>query len=251
MSILIKVEEWLDDVEEWYAEIDDKVEETLDHMYEVIPGKYFGILGLIFYLFSTFTAVFLYLLADPSYSMFTHWISHLGDGPNGSQYVFNFGWITSSFILFFFYVHEIRILREKGVKERYLDLLSLSSLLFASGLLLIGVFPLHLTTLHTIVAVIYFAGGFGFTILYGLIAVSHSEISNSLAFTAFFTAITYLVYFLSPVIDIFTSRLGMPLNPYFLEWSTLLAEFLFIFTITRKHFLVDDPGKYRGLSLGY
>ncbi len=232
MSVILKVEEVLDDIEEWYSEIDEKVEETLDQVYKKIPGKIFGITGLLLYAFSTFTAVILYLLVDPSYSIFTHWISHLGDGPNGANYVFNFGWIISSFILFFFYVNEIRELRNNGVKERYLDLLSLTSLSFALGVLLVGIFPLHTDIIHTAVAVIYFAGGFGFTMIYGIIVLNHSDIPNMLAVSAFMTAFAYLMYFLSPVINNFTINLGIPMNAYFLEWSTLIAEFLFILTIT-------------------
>ena len=232
MSVILKVEELLDDIEEWYSEIDEKVEETLDQVYKKIPGRFFGITGLIVYAFSTFTAVILYLSVDPSYSIFTHWISHLGDGPNGANYVFNFGWIISSFILFFFYVHEIRELRDNKVKERYLDLLSLTSLSFALGVLLVGIFPLHLGILHAAVAVIYFAGGFGFTMIYGIIVLNHSKIPNLLALAAFTTAIAYLVYFFSPIINSITLNLGMPMNPFFLEWSTLIAEFLFILTIT-------------------
>ena len=231
MSVILKVEELLDDIEEWYSEIDEKVEETLDQVYKIIPGKYFGIIGLVLYAFSTLTAVILYLSVDPSYSIFTHWISHLGDGPNGANYIFNYGWIISSFILFFFYIHEIRELRNNGVKERYLDLLSLTSLSFALGVLLVGIFPLHLGTLHTAVAVIYFAGSFGFTMIYGIIVLNHSEIPNMLAFAAFMTAIAYLMYFLSPVINSFSLNLGIPMNAFFLEWSTLIAEFLFILTI--------------------
>ena len=232
MSVILKVEEMIDDIEEWYSEIDEKVEETLDQVYKKIPGKFFGIIGLFLYAFSTFTAVILYLSVDPSYSIFTHWISHLGDGPNGANYVFNFGWIISSFVLFFLYVHEIRELRSNGVKERYLDLLSLTSLLFALGVLLVGIFPLHLGVVHTAVAVVYFTGGFGFTIIYGIIVLNHSEIPNMLALAAFITAIAYLMYFLSPVINSFTLNLGIPMNAFFLEWSTLIAEFLFILTIT-------------------
>ena len=61
MSLSLKIEEVIDDVEEWYAGVDEKVEETLDQVYEKVPGKYFGLIGLLIYAISTFTAVLLYL----------------------------------------------------------------------------------------------------------------------------------------------------------------------------------------------
>ena len=67
--------------------------------------------------------------------------------------------------------------------------------------------------------------------IYGIIVLYHSEIPNMLAFAAFMTAIAYLMYFLSPVINSFSLNLGIPMNAFFLEWSTLIAEFLFILTI--------------------
>ena len=240
MTVALKIEEFLDDVEEWYEEVDEKVEEALDKVYEKVPGKYFGLVGFLVYAFSTFTAVFLYILGDPSYSIFTHWISHLGDGPNGADMIFNIGWIISSFILFFFHVYEIRMLRKESVKERYLDVMSLASLFFAGGILFIGIFPLHNHELHTIVALFYFAGGFGFTLLYGIIILTLSGVSNKLAFSAFISTACYLVYFLSPVITVYTSKLGFPMNFYFFEWLTLIGEFLMMLMILIQQFHIED-----------
>ena len=234
MPIHVKVEEFIDDIEEWYAEVDEKVEETLDKVYEKVPGNYFGLVGLILYSFSTFAAVFLYVSVDPSYSVFTHWISHLGDGPNGANHVFNMGWTLSSFILFFFYVYQIRIFRNKGVKEKYLDLMSLASLCFAVGVLLVGMFPLHLGTLHTIAANFYFIGGFGFIMLYGSIVLSLSDIPNMLSLAAFTTAACYMLYFLSPTITVYTSKIGVTMN--FLEWLTLISNLAMMLVVVKHSF---------------
>ena len=238
MTIVLKIEEFLDDIEELYGEVDEKVEETLDQVYKKVPGKYFGLIGLLIYAISTFTAVLLYLSVDPSYSMFTHWISHLGDGPNGANLVFNIGWIVSSFVLFFFQVYEIRTLRKEGVKEWYLDLMSIASLSFTVGILLIGIFPLHTNVLHTIFALVYFAGGFGFTMLYGIIILTLSDVSNKLAFAAFTTAICYLLYFSSPVIAVYTSQIGITI--FFLEWLTLLSAFMMMVIIVIQQFLIEN-----------
>jgi len=238
MAVALKIEELIDDIEEWYAEVDQNVEETLDQVYEKVPGKYFGLISFLIYTISTFTAVFLYLSADPSYSIFTHWISHLGDGPNGANHVFNIGWFISSFFLFFFYVYQIRTLRSKKVKEKYLDLLSFTSFSFAIGILLIGIFPLHLTVLHTIVAIIYFIGRFGFALIYGSIVLRLSEVSNKVAFAAFATAACYLLYFLSPIITKYTAQIGITM--FFLEWLTLIAEFLMMLMILIQQFHIED-----------
>ena len=231
-----KIEEFVDDVEEWYEEVDDAVEEALDQIYEKVPGRYFGLVGFALYVLSTFISLLIYVSADSSYSIFTHWISHLGDGPSGANNVFNIGWIVSSFFLFFFYVYEIRTLRKKRVKEYYLDVVSLTTLSFAVGILLIGIFPLHLTVLHTIAAMFYFVGRFGFTVIYGYIVIKTSEVPNALAFAAFTTALFYLLYFLSPVITIYTSQIGI--TRFFLEWLTLLVEFILMVMILMQQFHV-------------
>lgn len=234
MTILVKIEEIIDDIEERYAEIDEKVEETLDKVYEKVPGKYFGLIGVTIYIFSTFIAFILYYSADPSYSIFTHWISHLGNGPNGSNLVFNIGWIISSFILFFFHVYEIRTFRIKGAKERYLDLMSLMALSFSVGLLFIGIFPLNLGVSHSVAAFFYFLGGFGFALLYGILNLLIPRIPKKYAIVAFTTATCYLLYFLSPSITPYASKIGITMT--FLEWITLIAEFTMMVVVVESSF---------------
>ncbi|MFX1275850.1 MAG: DUF998 domain-containing protein [Promethearchaeota archaeon] len=222
MALQVKLTEWFDELEEWIYNIDDKFDGFLDKTYKNIHGMHFGTVGLLIYALSTLIAVLLYLSVDSSYSIFTHWISHLGDGPNGANIVFNIGWIISSGILLFFLVHEIRELRKKGAIELILDTMLLAAVAFSAGLLLVGLFPLHLGIPHTVAATFYFIGGFTYFLLYGIILLTIPVGGKIRSFFAFITVACHLLYFLSPIITIYTVQIGITMN--FLEWMVLISE---------------------------
>ncbi|MBN1802707.1 MAG: hypothetical protein JW891_14440 [Candidatus Lokiarchaeota archaeon] len=79
-----------------------KYNKILNRLYEKIPGIYFGYLGLGILGISVFLALYLYYISDQSYSIFTHWISNLGIGPNGSSLVFNNGFVAVCGLFFSF-----------------------------------------------------------------------------------------------------------------------------------------------------
>jgi hypothetical membrane protein len=230
-----KLELWIDDVEEWYYQIDKKVEKLMYHLYDRVSGIYFGWMGLLTYALSTFIAVILYLAADPSYSIFTHWISHLGDGPGGANIAFNLGWILTSGIIFFFLTNEIRILRDKRVNERILDIMSLATLSFSMGFLLVGLFPLHLTVAHSIAAGFYFYGGFTYFLLYGVILLKIPESGKIRSIFAFITIACHFLYFFSPLITLYTANTRISM--FFLEWTVLLSEVSLIFVMILNYYI--------------
>ena len=231
-----KIELWIDDVGQWYSHVDKKIEDLMDHLYDRVNGKFFGWMGLLTYTMSTFIAVILYLAVDPSYSIFTHWISHLGDGPGGANIAFNLGWIITSGIIFLFLTHEIRIMRDKGVNERILDIMSLAALSFSMGFLLVGLFPLHLTVAHSIAAGFYFYGGFTYFLLYGVILLKIPETGKIRSIFAFITIACHFLYFFSPLITLYT--VNIRISMFFLEWTVLLSEVLLIFVMLLTHYII-------------
>ncbi len=202
--------------------IDDNVETFFDNVFKTISGVYFGIIGLLIFTVSTSLSVFIYLLVDPNYSIYSNWISDLGIGPGGANWVFNIGWMVSSIILLFFHTYEIRELKNRGVKNNIIKFMVFFSISLSSGIFLVGLFPLELALSHSIAALIYFTGGFGFFSLYGIIILKISRMPKAYSIIAFVTALSYILFFLSLNIESFSSNLGV--SKTFLEWLTLFTE---------------------------
>jgi len=217
-----KYEHYFNEISDLIDRIDVNIEKFFDNVFKTISGVYFGIIGLIIFTLSTVLSVVIYLSIDPNYSIYTNWISDLGIGPGGAKWIFNIGWMISSLILLFFHTFEIRELKNKGVKNNIIKFMVIFSISLSSGIFLVGFVPLDRGFSHTIAALIYFIGGFGFFSLYGIIILMISRMSKIYSIIAFITALSYILYFLSPVIVPFTSSFGITIT--FLEWFTLFTE---------------------------
>ncbi len=87
----------------------ESIGNKLDKFYKKIPGSYWAILGGIFGLLIIFISIFLHSLTEPI-SFFTHWVSHLGWGPNGSELVFRIGIIVTACLFIPYIICLTRIL---------------------------------------------------------------------------------------------------------------------------------------------
>ncbi|MFX1287639.1 MAG: DUF998 domain-containing protein, partial [Promethearchaeota archaeon] len=58
-------------------------------------------------------SVVIYALNDPSFSFLTHYLSHLGGGPNGAGIIFNIGIMISGLLMIFFFLNLSVYLRRK------------------------------------------------------------------------------------------------------------------------------------------
>ena len=177
----------------------------------VVVGALIGFLTAI-------TAILLYISADPTFSFLTHWVSHLGTGPNGSDLVFNGGMVYSGIISWIYSLYLARYLHKNGAL-RFLIIISLGcGIILGIGLLLIGIFPLELIFgIHNIAAGFFFYGGMFSCIIYGITAYLTPSISKLQSIIGFMIASVFLSYI---IIN------SLPLNISFkmaAEWSVFFA----------------------------
>ncbi|MBN1801291.1 MAG: DUF998 domain-containing protein [Candidatus Lokiarchaeota archaeon] len=205
-----------------------KVKIFFDRLYEVIPGPYFGITSVCTMFLSVFLALFLYIIVDPSYSIFTHWISNLGIGPNGSQLIFNNGLMLVSVMMFLYLISEMRNLKNKGTSRLFLVLMTTSSLTLSIGLFMIGIWPMNLLELHCMAATFYFFGFFSLTAIYSIIVLVNKNIENKRAIISMVTAFNHIIYYFVPMIVKLPLGTTFGLTVTFLEWTTFCSQLCFI-----------------------
>ncbi|GAH40343.1 unnamed protein product, partial [marine sediment metagenome] len=154
----------------------------------VVVGALIGFLTAI-------AAILLYISADPTFSFLTHWVSHLGTGPNGSDIVFNGGMVYSGIISWIYSLYLARYLHKNGAL-RFLIIISLGcGIILGIGLLLIGIFPLELIFgIHNIAAGFFFYGGMFSCIIYGITAYLTPSISKLQSIIEFMIASVFLSY---------------------------------------------------------
>jgi hypothetical protein len=149
--------------------------ERLDKFYEKIPGSYWAIIGGVFGLLVFLIASILHSLTEPI-TFFTHFVSHLGWGPNGSEPVFRIGIVILSCLVAPYIIYLDRLLRvEKGEKHYKMSKLAfISSILSLVGLLMISIWGnIHQEGffLHLVGALLYFVMAMGFMLFYTMLMV--------------------------------------------------------------------------------
>jgi len=221
---------------EWNLKIERKINLFLDRLYLKIPGYIFGFIGLILYIFSTYLSLILYVIIDPTYSIYHNWISELGIGPNGANIIFCLGWIFSSGFLFFFNVNEIKSLKKKMKIKSRIYPLALYNVIFTLGIFLVGFFPANLIVSHIIGASFYFLGGFLFFSYYGIIALFNRQVPRLNVVIVGFISTCFILFLLSPEFTVQILELGITTTSA--EWSIFISEISLMLLIL-KHSLID------------
>jgi len=219
-----KIEEILSEIDEWIVNFDKKIDNFFEEVYDKIPGYYFGIFGLMVFLSSTITALLVYLSVNPNYSIFTNWISDLGTGPNGSNIIFNTGWILSSGLILLFHIYQIKHIKKKIHRKYFLflRLMAVSNISFTFGIFLVGVFPENLAIYHLIAATFFFSGGIVFFSFYGILGILNKKIPLSYTFIAIFISLIYILFYLTAHFPEVFTKVGITVTS--MEWLTLITE---------------------------
>ena len=178
------------------------IDKVLSHVvvsYIVVVGALIGFLTAI-------TAILLYISADPTFSFLTHWISHLGVGPNGSDIVFNGGMVYSGIISWVFSLYMAGYLHKKGA-IKFLIIISLGcGIILGIGLLLLGIFPLEIIFgIHNVAAGLFFYGGMFSCIAYGITTYLTPSISKLQSIIGFMIATVFLAYIIINSLPLTTS----------------------------------------------
>ncbi len=144
--------------------------------YERIPRSYWAIISGLFGFIFIITALLLHSISEPI-SFFTHWVSHLGWGPNGAELVFKVGLIILGCLITPYFIFLYRYLRGlEGGENKKLINKSTQGAIFASGVALIALIITALFGninqngfyLHLIGAVTYFMTGMIAMVLFTL-----------------------------------------------------------------------------------
>ncbi|MFX1445554.1 MAG: DUF998 domain-containing protein [Promethearchaeota archaeon] len=208
--------------------------EKLDKFYEKVNGSYFGIIGYIISAISVIIAQMLYMESDPSFSMSTNFISDLGTGPNGSNFVFNIGMIITGFFFMLFYVYIGLYLQKINDNVKSLKVGITAGIIGSIGMILVGIFPLNPNdrfsyNMHIIAAGILFYGVLIMLLIYGTYESRNQEIPKLLSIIGFITAGLYGA-FMTAVIIQYLASVPFQAYTYIIEWIGSYSAGLWIIT---------------------
>ncbi|MHA1507664.1 MAG: DUF998 domain-containing protein [Promethearchaeota archaeon] len=169
--------------------------ERYEILFDKFNRSYIISVGVFIPFFSVALSVFLYNLSDSSFSVFTHYLSHLGIGPNGSNIVFNAGSIIAGIVMMFFFFNLSVFLIKKEVPRILVSLSCIAGFISSLGNILIGLFPSDGSqALHNVVASFFFLGGLAYCILYGISEWNAKDISKLQALSGFVVAFFFVVF---------------------------------------------------------
>lgn len=212
--------------------------------------KYNGYLGIAAASVGTIMIIIasiLHATAGP-FSFFTHWISNLGIGPNGSMYVFNIGLVITVFSFTPFMIYMIRFAWNEMegehilIKKFSVIITLILSILTLLGLFLVALFPMWPSTIvmHFIAAMMFFIGSMFWTISFTITLFLFRKISI-LQIVATVVAVVVVAIFLGSIVitmgsgivvaDIasFISTSGTFLWACFWEWMYLFSILAYVF----------------------
>lgn len=203
--------------------------EKIDTFYERLKGSYFIFLGICFSLLFNTIAVILFRQVDPTFNMFSNFISDLGDGPNNSNIVFNTGMIISGILSIFIFLYLMRFLQKKKGNSRIIFSAFIMGFIASIGAIMIGIFTVNTAPImHVIGAAFSFFGNFFALILFAKSEYSISEISKKYSISGFILAsvnFLYLTFFFLLYLNIgFSKELTI-----FTEWLAIFANIVWFF----------------------
>ncbi len=158
----------------------------LDKVYEKVPGSYWALMGGVVGLAVILIASILYSLTEPI-SFFTHFVSHLGWGPNGSEPIFRIGIAALGILMAPYILYLNRLLKVEKGEDHYLIRKIIHVLAFISAIIsLIGLWMVSIWGninqegffLHLVGAVIFFIMAMGFMLFYSFLMVFNKKWSK-------------------------------------------------------------------------
>ena len=192
-------------------------------------------IGVFIPVFTIALSVILYILGDSSFSIFTHYLSHLGIGPNGSNIVFNLGCMISGVVMVFFFLNLSVFLIKRDVPRYLVKMSFIFGFVSSIGIFLIGVFPGDGSqVLHNIVASLFFLGGLANCVLYGISERKAKGISKLQAHSGFVVAFFFIVFIIITSLYYYYPKTTLELS-HFSEWI-LLNYYLPKITLELSHF---------------
>lgn len=192
--------------------------------YLILPLLFIPVLSVLF-------SVLLYIAADPSFSIFTHYLSDLGAGPNGAALAYNVGMILSSFVLILFYLQLGGFMLKKESSQILVLMLLISGFVSAIGFFFVAIFPLaYYSDLHNFFASFIFLGGLSYSIIFGITTFKTPNISNVLGILSFVATFFYIFFLTYNTISFYFPELLQEIS-HFSEWLLSYTTIILLFTL--------------------
>ena len=180
----------------------------------------------------------IYALNDMSFSFLTHYLSHLGGGPQGSGIVFNVGIMISGLLMILFFLNLSAFLRRKGTDTLLIYVSFLPGLVSSIGTFFTGLFPYTTSQdLHNFCAGFFFVGGFAYCILYGIAEWRTKGISKLQASSGFILAFFFLLFLIFSAINSYNPGLALE-QSHLTEW--ILISVLMFWVIEHEVIMTKD-----------
>jgi hypothetical membrane protein len=204
--------------------------EKIDTFYERLKGSYFIFFGISLSILFNTIAVILFRQVDPSFNVFSNFISDLGDGPNNSNIVFNTGMVLTGIFGIFIFLYLMRFLQQKKGNSKIILSAFIMGFIASIGAIMVGIFTVKTApTMHFIGASFSFFGNFFALVLFAASEYSISDISKKYSISGFILAsfnFIYLTCFFLLFMNIgFSKELTI-----FTEWLAIIANMLWLFT---------------------
>jgi hypothetical membrane protein len=213
----------------------------LEKLYNKVKPGYFALLTGICGSLTILIASILYMIVEP-FTFFSHWISHLGAGPNGAQYVFMVGLIITSFFAIIFIVFLFQFLKNNMEGHRLMTWSAfLVGIVSIMGLVMNAIWNMRDDPeLHVTGSTTFFFAGLFMVLLFSFSMLFCEKISNSQAFIGFavtgvfFAFLISYVPYMSQGIDLMvllksTDPRAAPTR--FIEWMVFFAIIFWFFEI--------------------
>lgn len=207
---------------DYKLELEKKLSNYFLVFFNKIPGYYFGLLTVFFGGISIILSYILYTSADNSFSIFTHYISDLGIGPNGANLIFGLGLPIMSFMAFFYHISEIYRSKQLTIYKFLLVPVWLCVISNTIGGILAGTFNITFL-IHSAAAFLYFMGVILYYLMFLIMTSVEKQVNKvelilyTIVFgtSSFFLGIS-LISFLFP-------SLSTIISITFMEWIAVFS----------------------------
>jgi len=158
--------------------------------------KIVGVFGASLGLIGTLLATLAYLPAHPDFSMFTTYLSDIGDTPGWPQVLFNSTTLIGAPIRYLIVILAVLRLSHLGAGHKFVNAILILSAISTVGTILMTAVPFSVgPTIHKIGIPLYF---FGLVIWQPIVGVKEWELKvpRILPVLSFLVAVAFLVFFI-------------------------------------------------------
>jgi len=196
--------------------------EKLDKIFDKFNGAYLFFIIIIVSIVSSIISNIFFLPTNPTFSMFTNYISDMGAGPIETKITMAVGDLFVGILLILLILFIARDMEKKQVNLTGIYVTLTIGIIMAIATIFLGLFPLDPAipiafTVHVIVAIIYF-GATTFTfIIYGTYQFKLKEFPNYLAILSYISGILAAIFLVGFMIQEFTA-VPPQTFVYLVEW---------------------------------